>query len=100
MSRTIKGTGMRGFCGNGGMKIWKQSANQCYRSTIRTKLANINEDFLLPKPREISNIWDSPCDGKHFEINKPLDLKKIRFLKRRVSRLARESNFYPMAIKK
>lgn len=79
MSRTIKGTGMRGFCGNGGMKLWKKAANQCYRSTIRTKFANVSEDFLLPKPREISNIWTSPCDGKYFEKNKQLDLKKIRF---------------------
>ena len=78
MARSYRKTPKRGWTCAKSDKFFKTHANRTLRHTIKCKLTGhrnhvtdrgdqyLWEDFIVPQLREVSEIWTSNKDGKHY----------------------------------
>lgn len=45
---------------------WSKDEHRRERREVKQKLLIYQDDSILPHPKEFSNPWDSPTDGKHI----------------------------------
>jgi len=65
-------------------KQWKRDNNRRMRRIVHQRLnrwGETDDDLVLPIMKEISNIWDSPSEGKHWFMDWLDYMGELRFFK-------------------